>query len=424
MASSTKHVIIYYLISFSGLILWMCSSTMFTEMAHNPFIWTVTGFMFIFPLFKLAGKNDLEPIPLNKNYAWIVSAVLLMISGGLIYIEMMNVFAENAHLSEGSDVIPSLEVYVRRFLSGEKVYVEIPFDNYEVKPTYFPAMWMPYIIPELFNFDYRLMAVGSFFLLYAGITVYYIKKYPSYLHAVLTAAIPFLFINWYSIHDVSVFVFGTELMPLVFYMFLLLGLTQKNWLMIGLAIGLCTMSRYSYTLFIIPFIVIIWKEWGFINLLKIGVTGTLVILLLYIFPFFLKDPSILTNGLEYYSLTATDQWKTQFWQPEGSIPYHLTNGLSYSYYFFTSVNGDEVAKLNMAKIFNLAFSLGTALLIVFFWFKRKNKSNWNIYLSNGLIIYLIIFYSFLYVPFSYLFMLPLGLGITAFSLNSHRALKI
>ena len=183
------------------------------------------------------------------------------------------------------------------------------------------------------------------------------------------------------------------------------------------------MSRYSYTLFIIPFVVIIWKEWGFKNLLKVGLAGTSVILLLYIFPFYLKDPSILTNGLEYYSRTATDQWKTQFWQPDGSIPYHLNNGLSFSYFFFTLVEGDEVSKLNWAKLFNLIFSLGTALLITFLWFFNKNKTEWGLYLSNGLILYLIVFYSFLYVPFSYLFMLPLGLGITAFSLNVHKYLK-
>ena len=191
--------LLYYTISFLGLILWMVSSTMLRELSWNPFLWTVSGFMFIVPMFMIGRNVKYVEIQSGKDsYAWILSVALLIVSGVLIYLEMMEVFAENVHLAEGSDVIPSLEVYVQRFLSGEKVYVEIPFSNYEVKPTYFPAMWMPYIVPEVLNFDYRLMAVGSFFLLYAGITIYHIKKYPSYLHALLTAIVPFLKLVFYS----------------------------------------------------------------------------------------------------------------------------------------------------------------------------------------------------------------------------------
>ncbi len=414
-----------YLISLCGFILILLSSTKWAPVTKlNPIIWLVSGILIIVPFYKnkFDLQNSLQQKSLVKS-SWLLGLFLLVISGFIIFKEMVWVFEQFADKADGSDVIPSLEAYVQRFLNGDPVYVEIPFENYSVQPTYFPAMWMPYIIPEVLGFDYRFMAIGSFFLVYCFGSLYYLFKYPSLIHAIVIAILPVLFVKWYVHYDVSVFVFGTELMPLSFYVLFLLGLTQKKWWIIGLSIGLCTMSRYSYTLYVIPFIFVIWKECGFKNIFKIGVYGISVILILYVLPFLIKDPSIFTNGLEYYSRTATDQWKTQFWQSPGSIPYHLDNGLSFSYYFYTFLGGNEEEKLNVAKLFNLIFCLSTAIAISYFWFKNKVKMEWNIYLALSLLLYLVIFYSFLYVPFSYLFMLPVGFAMTIFAFYGSRILK-
>ncbi len=416
--------LLYYFISLTGLVLWMLSFTKYRDLSYNPFLWTFSGMLFITPMFVL-GRNSEDRINnILSKYIPLIASVLFLIASYVIFNSVYDLLSNHPNYRTGSDVIPSLETYVKRFLGGEKVYVEIPYANYFIKPTYFPGMWMPYIIPELIGFDYRYMALGSFLVVYFGTGIYYLKKNPSLIQTFVIAILPVLFLLWLVHYDKSAILYSTELMPLVFYMLLILGLTQKKWLLIGISIGLCTMSRYSYSLFIIPFIFIIWKEWGFKNLFKIGVSGLSVIILIYILPFFIHEPAILTNGFEYYSQTISDQWRVQSWQPENSIPYHLNNGLSFSYYFYTLIEGDLDKKLDFAKIFNLVASLVTAIGIALVWLKFKNKERWNIYLVNGLILYLIVFYSFLYVPFSYLFILPLGLGLTAFCINGHRSLKI
>ena len=47
----------------------------------------------------------------------------------------------------------------------------------------------------------------------------------------------------------------------------------------------------------------------------------------------------------------------------------------------------------------------------YYWKNRKRGLNVSIYLLIGLKLYLVVFYSFFYVPFSYLFMLPMFLTI-------------
>ena len=413
-----------YIIGLVGLVLLLLSSTKWaTAGATNPYIWLISGLIFAFPIFNLTQPVITRSTYKWAKYNWILSLILLAIVGVLIYQDISWVIEKFADKADGSDVIPSLQVYVQRFLAGDTVYVAIPFENYSVLPTYFPAMWMPYIVPELLGIDYRWMAIGSFFILYSSISVYYISKGGTVIHSVLIALFPLLLVKWFVNYDVGSFIFATELMPLCFYMLLILGLTQKRIWLIGIAIALCTLSRYSYTLWIIPFIVVIWRACGFLQLLKIGVIGVSVILVLYVLPFLITDPSMFTDGLAYYGRTASDQWRTQSWQQAGEIPYHLNNGLSFSYHIFTSVQGDANTKLDFAKILNLIVSLFAALSIALFWNRSRKKIDWNDYLVISLFIYLLFFYSFLYVPFSYLFMLPLGLGITIFSIYGSTSIK-
>ena len=58
----------------------------------------------------------------------------------------------------GSDIIPSLYLYVKRFLAGEFAYQPLEFDGWTVLPTYFPMMWLPYCFSEILKIDYRWTA--------------------------------------------------------------------------------------------------------------------------------------------------------------------------------------------------------------------------------------------------------------------------
>ena len=64
----------------------------------------------------------------------------------------------------GSDVIPSLYLYVKRFLAGEFPYQPLEFRGWTVMPTYFPMMWLPYCFSEILEIDYRWTAYFVFLI--------------------------------------------------------------------------------------------------------------------------------------------------------------------------------------------------------------------------------------------------------------------
>ncbi len=380
----------------------------------SPIIWIVASLICITPLWY-----DRSYAYKTWRYSPYVTAVLLAL--GLLFTGylLQGIIVDHPIKAEESDVIPSLEVYVRRLLAGEKVYTAIPFKGYEVWPTYFPGMWLPYLLPELMGFDYRWMALGSFYLSISYMILSISKEHKNLLQSILMGLLPAFFIWQLMRYDRSIFAFSTELMPIGFYLWLIWGLYKKNIWIIGIFISLCTLSRYAYTLWMIPFIYVIWTAEGFRYLLNIGLVGISVILLLYIFPFFMVDPGILTDGLAYYGKTAEGQWALQGWQNDGDIPYHLANGRSMSYWFYHYVDGDHIAKLERAKLFHKLISLGTALVLTFVYYRKQSSISWNKYLILSLFLYLSIFYLFLYVPFSYLYMLPLMVGMMCWILYGY-----
>lgn len=355
-------------------------------------------------------------MPVPKRF--IALAVILL---GLFWNSstLYQIIAETPILAEQSDIIPSLQYYVQRLIAGDKVYAPMPFHGYEVLPTYFPMMWLPYIIPEVMGIDYRWLPLLAFYAIYAHIVFYTTDEKQSIFYVIIKSLLPALAIYFIAKHDVSVFKYSVELLPISYYLLLIYGLYKKNPWLIGAALAFCTLGRYAYSLWIIPFIVIIWYAKGFSYLLKIGGTGIAALLILYFIPFFMHDPDILFDGLAYYKTTVESQWVTQSWQAEGAIPYHLDRGLSLSHWYYTHIEGSHLDKLSIATRDQSIAIFLTALLLTSIYFLRSRFHKtlaWNHYLIYSLFLYLCVFYSFITVPFSYLFLLPLMVGFVIYSL--------
>lgn len=410
---------IIILVLLSLMLLWQSVYVGNPNNYISPMIWMLAGMLIpVFIVFNWTESEFQHPVDIKKRLA----VLLCFVSLGISVYDLYQVFQTYPISASLSDVIPSLEVYVRRLLAGEKVYVEIPFSNYSVKPTYFPAMWLPYVVPELLGFDYRWMAFGCFYLS----VIYIIYREFDHIHTSTLVAIAIfhvLMIKWIIHYDVNVFSVATELMPATFYIWLIYTLYRKQILGIGIALALCTMSRYAYSLWIIPFIYIVWTAVGFKTLFRIGMISLGLVFVLYVLPFLLFDPSILMDGFSYYKKTVEDQWTTQFWQPEGSFPFHLNRGFSFSYWFFNMVEGSHIEKVAVARNVHLVASLIAVLFIVLAHYILKKRVPWNHILILGLLFFIVVFYAFLYVPFSYLYLLPLSMAMLVFILYSNH-LKI
>lgn len=340
----------------------------------------------------------------------VIFAIAAVILGSLLQAIMLQFPVDPLQ----SDVIPSLELYVKRLLAGEKVYAPLEFPGWTVLPTYFPLLWAPYIFSELLQIDYRWSAYTLFLVSIAGFWIFGLsKRGQNPIEVGIKILLPFLFLYALTIHSKGALGHGVELTPVAYYFILVLTVNQKKPWMIGLGVLLCLLSRYAFTFWLPMYLLIIWMEYNFKMVFKAGLWVLGGVLALYVIPFLLPDPNIFFDGLSYYSATATSQWVPLPWQGDEETPFHLNRGLSVAWIFYEYAAGSIEEKLALNKLVHLGSCL-LAVLIMFGYYWRNKisvRTNLKLYLIICLKVYLSIFYGLFYVPFNYLFMVPIFLTI-------------
>lgn len=346
------------------------------------------------------------------NWRYLLFGVLFLAGSiwcGIWLSKIMGRFPVDA---SASDIIPSLELYVRRLLAGEVVYRPLPFNGYEVDPTYYPLLWGPYIFSELLNIDYRWTAYTVFLLALFWYQYRLVRQNINVVELIIKMAIPFVWIYLFTQFVPGTFGMAVELLPVGFYLFLGLSVFNKRPWVMALGITLCLLSRYAFTFWLPMYMLILWFERGFNTVLRTSLWVAGGVLMLYVLPFLSKDWTIVSKGLEYYKKTAVGQWQTQPWQAPGSAPHHLANGLSLAMHFYDYEEYTVEDRLTYNRKVHMAVCAAAALFILFgYFFFRGRGIDTRFYLLACLKIYLVLFYGFFYVPFSYLFQLPLFMSL-------------
>jgi hypothetical protein len=384
-------------------------------MYNSPIVWMTAGMLTCLAAFMLIGFK--KPVLENKlkSLKWQrYLIVLLVFTFGAIWcgVRLDKVFQDFPIGPKASDIIPSLEMYVQRFLSGETIYKSLPFDGYEVDPTYLPLMWAPYSFSEILKIDYRWTAYVVFLIPILIYSIQLAKSKTNVVELIIKTLIPFLFLYSFTQNAKGTLGYAVELLPVGFYLLLTLTIFHKNRYLMALGILLCLLSRYAFSFWLPLYLLIYWVEKGFKNVFTVSLSVGIGVLLLYIIPFLSKDWTLLSKGLEYYAKTAEGQWQTQPWQASGEKPYHLSKGLSFAIYFYDYKPYTVEDRLKFNRKAHLAVSAFAAFLLgLGYFFFRKRGLNTKMYLLIGLKFYLLIFYGFFYVPFSYLYQLPLFLSV-------------
>ncbi|MEL6866055.1 MAG: hypothetical protein AAFP19_16630 [Bacteroidota bacterium] len=381
----------------------------------SPIVWMGAGLLTCVAAWCLLAfqpKRAVDHYPIGRNRVLMILWGVFALGSLLMAAKLSAIFATYPVDAQYSDIIPSLELYVKRWMAGEKVYAPFQFPTWVVLPTYFPLLWMPYGFSEYFQIDYRWTAYIVFLL---AVFLYFIRmsKFQMPIWELLIKAIlPFVLINYYIVNVDKVFGHAVELLPVGFYLLLTLTLFHRSTFIMGLGILLCLLSRYAFTFWLPIYLLIFWIEKGFMPAFKVGLWVLAGVLLLYVLPFLAKDWTILTNGLAYYSKTAEGQWMIQSWQEEGQVPHHLNKGLSFAMYFYDVHEYEVMDRLAMNRKAHLvACGIAAVLLFLGYLLGRKRGLNVRLYMLVGLKFYLVIFYGFFYVPFSYLYMLPFFLSL-------------
>ncbi|MEM9920966.1 MAG: hypothetical protein AAF990_22895 [Bacteroidota bacterium] len=388
---------------------------------NSPLVWLAGGLLSCiaaFALLWMKGQSSASPLASsdNKLFHQLLTWGLFGLAASTCASLLAPIFAEYPSDPQLSDILPSLELYVRRWLGGELVYKPMEFPGWTVNPTYFPLLWMPYAFSEILQIDYRWTAYGVFLLALFFYNRRLLQMGLPIWELLIKTLLPFAMLYAFISYQPKVFGFAVELLPVGFYLILTLTTWHRsNWVM-AIGILVCLLSRYAFTFWLPVYLLVLWIDRGFRTAFSTGLWVLLGVILLYVLPFLSRDVTILTKGLQYYGKTAEGQWYPQSWQQPNDIPHHLNQGLSFAMYFYSNKNYTVPDRLKSNRKFHLTACGFAALLILLGYFViRRRGLDIRLYLLIGLKFYLLIFYGFFYVPFSYLYMLPLFISIALFN---------
>lgn len=395
--------------------------TIYQDIFISPMVNFLSGTLICLFALMAFDKQTVENFTLAKphlSFIRILAVMLPLIIGLYVVAPILAEIIVTFELSPGqSDVIPALqEIYVKRFLNGENVYAPFTGFGYTIYVNYLPTQWLPYLIAHGLNMDYRWLAFIIFVLSLLFWVFRLLKKPVHWLELTLKTALPFGALYFFLNHRQSSFGYSVELTIVGYYLILAYTLFQKSTVTRSIGILLPLLSRFSFL-----FWLMFYGVSSFLterqNALKIIKWTTLGVVLIYVLPFFIRQPTAFFDGLKYYSKASFGEWSPKYWQEPNDYPFHLKNGASFSVYFYEYMGGELKERFDMATLFHKIMSISAALLIgLFFWWRKE--SDLKLTALVGLKLCVTWFYAFFYLPFFYLYFLPVFLSFPIiFELN-------
>lgn len=367
----------------------------------------------LLPIWQFKGKQVMKSLSNPKLKFWLP----VIFSFGLVlvfFIYKDNYLFKTIPIDPKlSDVIPTIQVLVERFLNREMVYKPIEQFGYHLSVTYLPLQWGVYIPAGYFHFDYRWVtfAIWSIGCLWLIIRCFRLNQ-PIY-----QALIPLLLVGVYFLilyKRSGVVSYVVETMVAAYYIILIATLNQKNAILQGIGIVLCLLSRFS---------LVIWLPlWAFVLFISNNrkqlcitmVTVFALVMLLYVIPFLSKDWHSFFDALKTYSGAALGEWENNINYTIGK-PYQLNAGTGIAFWFADHFHDNLPMGLKYLQRTGLLMYLVTVILLGVWYWKKKDKINMNIFLMASFKVYLTVFLFFIQVPYVYLMVVANFVSIAIFS---------
>lgn len=306
-----------------------------------------------------------------------------------------------------SDIMPQIQIFVRRFLSGEFPYQPIHEFGYPLFSPYMPLHWGPYVLPQLGGFDERWLSLGVF-VLAGGYFCWQVSRteMPVLLKWVF-AILPFWVLQIYLDHDLSMFAKTVELLIAGYYLFFASTLLGKSPYPQAIGLSLCLLSRYFLVFWVPLYLFTAWKGSTRQKALIIGGIGLASVLLLFVFPFYLKDPTLIARGLAHHEGVMRGNWTHDLEAGNGA----LYRGVGFAGYVAPLLSGEVAARLaTMSWMHVLGSILTTGLLAGIYW-RIRDRIPQSLFAIASFKIYLTIFYTLLPLPILYYFFVPLCVSL-------------
>ena len=347
-------------------------------------------------------KNHGEPLIMH----WVVILpvfVILLLTGWLL---LKSIIPNHPIDPSKSDILPQVKILANRFVSGTEVYRPIKEFGYVLYPTYLPMTWLPFVIADWIQLDYRLWAYLLFSACVFTSVLLFKKKF---IGTVLVVLLPFAVFFLVLKDQPQTAGWTIESMIAGFYLVFLFGLYKKHAMLVTVAFICCLLSRYAVVI-LLPFLLIIFfKTAGRRKTILIFGFTFLGLLLLFGLPFLTQQPDLILKGYQYHTKAALAEWHGQSWQPPGSLPYQLSQGYGLAIFFYKKHNIQN--SLQLLQIIHLAVCFLVPFFFTTWYFMKRN--HWlpsNVFLILLLNLYIVFFFAFIQLPYAYLFLTPLILS--------------
>lgn len=312
-----------------------------------------------------------------------------------------------------SDIIPQIQIFVARFLSGEFPYQPITEFGYHLFSPYMPLHWGPYVIPHVFHFDERWFSLIVFAL---SVAYFCWKISQDSIHIVLKlilTLLPVWILMVYIGHDVSIFAKTVELLIAGYYLFFACTLLGKSPYLQAIGLSLCLLSRY-FLIFWVPLYLYVLLKGHSRKTLWITISITFIsILFLYLIPYFFKDTTIISQGLAHHYGVMLGNWTHDLDTGYGA----LYMGVGFAGYFAPILSGEVAFRLSLMSQIHILGSIAIIVVLGLFYWKMRGKIDSSLFLIASFKVYLTFFYTFLPLPILYYFFVPLCVSVVVIFLS-------
>ncbi len=407
LSYTTSVTILFFLVAVEILFTTFLRSMFLSPVMNGVFLFIISLLIGLYPFLTTTEAPETahglsRQSQQFRSYGWWFFAALNFV----FWARYLNLYPVSIN---DSDVIPQIEMLVKRQQQGVFPYTVIRDWGYDFFPTYLPFTWWPFHLTEFMMIDYRYLVFGSWLL----VLFIFSKQFEEDNNAdrsdfFLFLLLQLLFWGYLFASDLSL-MRTVELLIASYYAFFLFALEKRKWWIIAGTLILVVLSRYSIVLWL-PFLVLLLaKKDGVPSVFKwIGAVAAGVCFL-YVVPFLLKDVSIFLRGVQTYTIAGIGEWKGQAWQAPGDKPFQLFRGTGLAAWFYNRSTGTVEEKLETFKTIHLVLSLSTVLLLaVWYWLLGKKQRLYiPLVAAAALKIYLAVFYGFVLIPYVYLYIVPL-----------------
>jgi hypothetical protein len=322
----------------------------------------------------------------NLQYKVLISFIVLIV----MYRFSKEYFLYNPINYKESDMLPIIKVMCERLLSLKIRDVYAPINEIwgGTKPIYLPALWMPFSLPTYLNIDVRWLSVSLFFLIFAyPIWRLNLNRNGSTL---MIATIFILFWWLFSVEDANLIIYTEETVVITFYLLLTVTIIHQQKYLMALVITLCLFSRYAFigwipALFIFS---LFEKDWKYI------IIQTLFILLFFYFFLILPFGTQLIYDIINLPGRYID-FTSRVWRDSPTV---FTEGLGFAKFF-----GPNQILLQHQILIGASLLVPSLYMIALLALKKRYALNKTAILLSTLKLSLVLFYTFIDVPYTYLF---------------------